>query len=108
MDSTQKSPRSITKEIRAEKAELRKRIREVLAHMTASFRAEASNRANEMLSEQRPWKEAQSVLLYAPLPEEPDIWRLVSKALEQGKRVFLPRYISDSKTYVICPIADLA
>ena len=108
MDTTKDSAGPISKEIRTEKTELRKRIRALLAQMPDPSRAEASTRANELLSKQQRWKEAKSVLLFAPLPEEPDVWPLVTDALEQGKQVFLPRYISENKTYVICPIEDLS
>ena len=108
MDTSKNSPSPILKEIRTEKMELRKCIRALLAQMPGSLRIEASNRANELLSRQQCWKEAQSVLLYAPLPEELDVWPLVSNALEQRKKVLLPRYISEHKAYVICPIVDPA
>src|SRR5262245_2935926 len=106
MDTTKNSPDPISEEIRSEKTELRKRIRARLAQMPDSLRAEASNRANQLLTRQPCWKEAQSVLLYAPLPEEPDIWPLVTHALEQGKTVLLPRYISEHNGYVVCPVVD--
>jgi 5-formyltetrahydrofolate cyclo-ligase len=108
MEIIKNSPGPVPEEIRTEKTELRKRIRALLAQMPGSLRSEASNRANELLSKQRCWKEAQSVLLYAPLPEEPDIWPLVTNALEQGKKVFLPRYIPENKAYVICPIVEVS
>src|SRR5262245_3707778 len=106
MDTTKNSPGPIPEEIRSEKTELRKRIRGLLAQMPDSLRAEASNRANHLLTRQPCWKKAQSVLLYAPLPEEPNVWPLVTNALEQGKAVLLPRYISEQKAYVVCPIVD--
>src|SRR5262245_14700755 len=108
MDTTKKSAGQIPKKIRTEKTELRKRIRALLAQMPGSVRVEASTRVNDLLSKQPCWKEAKSVLLYAPLPEEPDVWPLVTVALEQGKKVFLPRYILENKTYAVCPIVDLS
>ena len=105
--STTKNPQaSIFKDYRAEKTALRSHIRAVLAAMTPSFLAEASNLAIALLAKQRMWKEAQSVLLYAPLPEELDIWPLLSIALKEGKMVALPRYIQKDKSYVICPVSD--
>src|SRR5689334_22398520 len=42
------------------------------------------------------------------MPEELDIWPLVPKAIEEGKTVMLPRYVSHDKSYVICPIQNSA
>jgi 5-formyltetrahydrofolate cyclo-ligase len=90
---------------RVAKVALRSRIRGILAKISPTERAEASNRATALLSQQPQWKQAQTVLLYAPMPEELDIWPLLPKALEDGKTVLLPRYLSQANSYVICPIA---
>jgi len=37
------------------------------------------------LEEQAIWRAAQSVLFFAPLPEEPDIWQLLKDALAAAK-----------------------
>jgi 5-formyltetrahydrofolate cyclo-ligase len=108
MSTTQNPQDLILKESRAEKTALRNRIRALLAAMTPPFRVEASNLVTALLVKQRIWKDAQSVLVYAPLPQELDIWPLVTIALGEGKTVALPRYIPKDKTYVVCPIADPA
>jgi 5-formyltetrahydrofolate cyclo-ligase len=93
------------KSIRIEKAQLRDRVRKVLAAMSGAGQLEASRNIISLLCNQSYWKSAQSVLLYAPLPEEPDVWPLVAMGLEEGKSMVLPRYIPETKTYEICPIS---
>jgi len=90
------------------KAEIREHTRGVLSAMSHSFRQEASQGAIALLLKQKLWKDAQTVLLYAPLPEELDIWPLLSEALGSGKIVALPRYIAEKNLYAACPITDPA
>jgi len=92
----------------ANKADIRKHMRGVLSAMSPSFRQQATKDATALLVKQKLWKEAQSVLLYAPLPEELDIWPLVAEALDAGKIVALPQYIAEKNLYAVCPIADPA
>ncbi len=60
-----------------------------------------------MLEEQALWKQAQSVLFFAPLPEELDVWPLLAKAISLGKAVALPRFVAEEKTYVACEVRHL-
>jgi len=46
--------------------------------------------------------EGQSILVYAPLPEELDVWPLLMVALAAGKTVSLPRFDAEQKNYVAC------
>ena len=76
----------------AAKAELRQQVQELLRPMTADERTLASQQVRDRLQGQPQWQEAKTVLLYAPLPDEIDIWPLVSLALAAGKEIFLPRF----------------
>ncbi len=51
------------------------------------------------------WKDAQTVLLYAPLPNEPDVMRL----FDESKRVCLPRFKADRgyESAIVESIQDL-
>jgi 5-formyltetrahydrofolate cyclo-ligase len=52
------------------------------------------------------WKSAGSILFFAPLPAEPDIWPLLEEALLAGRMVALPRYSSQSRGYVACLVQN--
>jgi 5-formyltetrahydrofolate cyclo-ligase len=90
------------------KAGLRKEIRARLKTMTPEQRVAASGRACALLEQQAVWRKAEHIFFYAPLPEELDIWRLVSDSLAAGKTVALPRFDSATQRYVACQIQDIA
>jgi 5-formyltetrahydrofolate cyclo-ligase len=56
---------------------------------------------------QRVWSEAASVLFFLALPDEPNLWPLVSEALSSGKTVALPRFVSKSRGYVAAEVKTL-
>ena len=88
------------------KLALRCRIREELKAMTPAKRVADSAQACHLVEQQAVWKEAGSVLLYAPLTEELDIWPLLTKALAAGKIVALPRFIVEKNLYAACQICE--
>ena len=90
------------------KTALRAEMRAKLKSMTAAERAAASLQACALLEQQPVWQKAQSILFYAPLPEEPDVWQLLLDALAAGKTVLLPRFSPEQKGYVACHIKDAA
>ena len=90
------------------KKTLRTQIREALKKMTPERRTAASVQACARLTQQKIWQKAQSVLFYAPLPEELDLWPLLMDALAAGKTVSLPRFDAEQKGYVACHIRDAA
>jgi 5-formyltetrahydrofolate cyclo-ligase len=55
-------------------------------------RSQFSTELLTLLRSQPLWQEAHSVLLFAPIKDEPDIWPLLKEALTAGKCVSLPRY----------------
>lgn len=89
------------------KVALRQEVRTRLKTLSAERRATDSALACSRLERQGVWKEAASILFYAPLPQEPDIWRLVGDSLAAGKVVALPRYDAAAGKYVACRIQDL-
>lgn len=92
----------------ARKSSLRNQIRTALKAMSGEQRAKASAEACALLEKQAVWKEAQSLLFYAPAVEELDIWPLLRNALESGKTVALPRFETANNHYVACQIQDSA
>jgi 5-formyltetrahydrofolate cyclo-ligase len=88
------------------KAALRKAIRAETRAVSASERAAASAQICLRLQQQPVWREARTILFYAPLPEEPDVWPLLAQALSEGKRAALPRYVAAGDTYEACQVSD--
>ena len=79
---------------------LRRTVRERLSHMSGAQRDAGAELARKQLEKQGAWKDARTILFYAPLPGELDIWPLLPDALQAGKEVFLPRFDPESKGYV--------
>jgi len=61
--------------------------------MTEAQRADASAQARALLGSQPRWQKAKTILFFAPLPGELDVWPMLGEALGGGKRVFLPRFV---------------
>jgi 5-formyltetrahydrofolate cyclo-ligase len=89
-----------------QKSILRAQVREELKKMSDAERAAASLQICSRLEEQELWRKAKTILFYAPLPEEPDIWRLVVDSLATGKDVLLPRFEVEQGRYSACLIRD--
>ena len=89
-----------------EKETIRAQIRQALNAMSDAERAAASAQICSRLEEQELWRKARSILFYAPLPEEPDIWRLLVDSLAAGKEVLLPRFEAEHGHYSACLIRD--
>jgi 5-formyltetrahydrofolate cyclo-ligase len=95
------------KTIGQRKSELRSEIRARLAGMTPQIRAAASMRLREQLEARPEWKGAGSVLFYAPIQAEPDIWPLIETALAAGKVAALPRFSEAEGKYQACRVQNL-
>jgi len=85
--------------MRSDKAALRREMRARVSDLTAATRTAASLAACKLLSLQETWHDAASVLFYAPLPKELDVWPLLKEALSQGKLVALPRLVAETGQY---------
>jgi len=90
----------------AAKRALRRTVLAALQAMTPTEQALASERARSVLAAQPIWREAKSVLFYAPMDGELDVWPLFDEALALGKVVGLPRYDPRTRTYTICEVGD--
>ena len=93
------------------KTGLREQIRARLKSISAVARATASVGLCARLREQRVWSAAKSVLFFAPLPDEPDLWPLLVAAIAAGKTVALPAFIPGTNLYtarrIIDPVRDI-
>lgn len=88
------------------KAALRTEMRLKLREIPAAERVTESRRACELLKQQKIWREAGSILFYAPMASELDVWPLVPDAQAGGKSILLPRFDAEQNCYVACHIKD--
>ena len=92
----------------AQKATLRERLRAELHELTRAQKEEAAVEICARLVEQPGWKNARAVLLFAPLPDEPNIRPLFHAALADGKLTALPRFNARMGDYEAAVISDPA
>ena len=97
----------MTADLNFQKAALRKQIRASLQKISPAARDTASAQARTLLKEQPIWKNAASVLFFAPVSNEVDVWPLLEEALNMGKTAALPRFDSADQSYVACRIQNL-
>ena len=95
---------SVITTMRDLKASLRSQVRENLKRISPVQRETLSSRARATLEQQYIWLQAQTILFFAPMPDELDIWPSLSVALAAGKRVFLPRFVSATNSYAACEV----
>ncbi|MGH7968538.1 MAG: 5-formyltetrahydrofolate cyclo-ligase, partial [Limisphaerales bacterium] len=93
--------------IRDLKAGLRARVFELVSKIPAEVRVEASMNACQLMQRQALWRRARSVLLFAPVQGELDIWPLLEAALAQGKETALPRFQKETGRYIACSVRNL-
>jgi 5-formyltetrahydrofolate cyclo-ligase len=73
------------------KQELRRLLRKKLAELPAEAFRDEGTRAAEFMAAYRPWRDAETALLFLSAPGEIETAPLVDLAFREGKRVFLPR-----------------
>ena len=93
------------------KASLRRNLRAKMQDLSLAVRLAALASLGERLRQQRVWRDAKSVLLFAPLPDEPDVWPLLNEAIAAGRTVALPAFVPGTSLYtarqIIEPSRDL-
>lgn len=94
-------------ELADDKRRLRQQASSALAGMSPEEREALSEEACAILAAQPLWNEVRSVLFYAPLAGELNIWPLLSRALGAGKCVALPRFDGLTGGYLPAIITDV-
>jgi 5-formyltetrahydrofolate cyclo-ligase len=94
-------------DVQAAKTTLRKQIHGALQKIFPAARNALSAQARNRLKEHAFWKNAATVLFFAPLPDELDVWPLLEDALANKKTAALPRFESASNGYVACRVQNL-
>ena len=79
------------------KSELRQKIRAALQKMSPALRMAESIQLCDRLEPQL--QSARTILFFAPLPDEPDVWPLLEKLLPTKKICALPAFDSPAQTY---------
>jgi 5-formyltetrahydrofolate cyclo-ligase len=88
------------------KTRQRDEVRFRLKGISAAARTSSSVELCARLLEQKVWQQTKTVLLFAPLPDEPDIWPLLNEALAGNKTVALPSFVPGTMAYTIRRIQD--
>jgi 5-formyltetrahydrofolate cyclo-ligase len=88
------------------KSTLRGRVRELVRAIPAEERRAWSVALSALIQAQTPWQSARSVLLFAPLPDEPDITALLEDAWRAAKTVALPQTDPATGGYLAAVVRD--
>ncbi len=94
-------------EVQQAKRRLREAVRLAVEALSVGERAAAAARIRGRLRSSRAWQSAGSVLFFASLPDEPDLWPLLQETLDAGKSVGLPWFDGALKAYRVAAIRDL-
>lgn len=89
------------------KADLRTIIRARLDKISAAKRVASSVQLCAKLKEQSFFQNAATILFFAPLPDEADVWPLLRESLAAGKIVALPQFDAKTQNYVARRVQNL-
>ena len=91
-----------------DKARWRREIRESIRSMSDHERAGDSRLLCERLRTLPLWQQAQAVMCFSPLPDEPNITPLIEEALASRKLLALPRFDAHTGRYAPACISALS
>jgi 5-formyltetrahydrofolate cyclo-ligase len=77
----------------SDKAQIRSRLRQILAQMSAAVRAQKSRLICQHLLDAQEYKKASVVMLFLSMPEEVDMTPILLDAWQQGKTVVVPKVL---------------
>ena len=101
----QAARRKKTLNLQDSKTELRSQVRAALEKISPAVRAVESIGLCERLEPQL--HSARTILFFAPLPSEIDLWPLLEKSLQAGKTVALPWFDPATQTYLVRRVENL-
>lgn len=88
------------------KRSLRTQVRTALQALPPATKAEGSLQICRQVANQTLWAQARIILVYAALPEEPDLQPLIQQALDVGKTVVLPKFCRQTGQYTTAQIQE--
>ena len=94
-------------EIQKAKEALRSQIREVLKKIAPEKRKVDSQNLSAELKVQPFIQSSTSILFFAPLPDELDLWPALEEVLAEGKIVALPCFDAENQRYLPRRVTDL-
>ena len=89
-----------------DKAALRRAIREEARRYSPEARRTASTQLCALIRRHSIWESARSILLFAPMADEPDISPLLTEALRDGKTLALPAFSRETGAYRALQVHD--
>jgi len=92
--------------ITQQKQELRRTVRKKAPAISLEERERLSELACAWLRDWDVWRNAKTVLLYAALPDEMDVWPLALDGIAQGKTVALPKFMPQTGAYAAYQIKN--
>lgn len=92
--------------LRSQKQLVRAQFQRKLRNKPPADRTRDSKALCERLLRSSIWEETRTVLFFAPLKEEPDVWPAFRFIWENGITVALPRFDREGKVYGACVIRD--
>ena len=92
--------------VQQQKARMRSDTRRRIDAIPAGERAAPAAELCERLRSSAHWRRSKSVLLFAPLSDEPNIRSLLELGLAEGKSVAIPGYVEASASYAAFQIRD--
>jgi 5-formyltetrahydrofolate cyclo-ligase len=101
------SENNMDKAVSELKGTVRREVRERGRTLSEGDLREGSEHARALLVKQKVWEGAESILFFAPMSDELDIWPLVGRALQEGRLAALPRFDVVEKKYRACRLHDV-
>ncbi|HTV39073.1 MAG TPA: 5-formyltetrahydrofolate cyclo-ligase [Candidatus Sulfotelmatobacter sp.] len=89
------------------KNELRANIRAAIKNLLPAKRKSDSEKICVLLKAQSLFQDARSILFFAPLPEEPDLWPLLNETLAGKQMAALPCFDPGNEIYHPRRVTDL-
>lgn len=94
-------------DIRPVKNKMRQEIKEQRKNLTCDERERCDSKICERLRQLWLYRESQTVFTYVSLADETDTKKFIERALEDGKRVVVPRCIKGTRNMEFCLINSL-
>ena len=88
-----------------EKQRIRMETKQVAMNLDPAYRAEASRSITKQVLDLPEWRNAETVMAYVSMAEEPDTKEIIRAALDEGKTLLLPRCV-DRSTMVALPVSN--
>ena len=90
-----------------EKQKIRSSIQIKIKRLDAHQAKADSNHLCKILLESEIWLQAHTVLLFAPIQDEPQIWPLAQLGLQTAKKIYLPKFEKKTGCYIAKQIRNL-